>query len=178
MARPAPVRPILDDRLQEMLGLIKGADSVEPRSRCPSPTSARPSTPRNGPLDAQVRQVFFFDTPDLALDGAGVVVRARRVQGKGDDTVVKLRPVVPDELAGEAAGVGDVRGRGGRDARGLGLLGIAQGGPRSAMRSRRRWPASAPAQAVQQGAARCSRSTPKGVTPADLAVFGPIRSSS
>ena len=50
------------------------------------------------PLDAQVRQVFFFDTPDLALDGAGVVVRARRVQGKGDDTVVKLRPVVPDEL--------------------------------------------------------------------------------
>ena len=49
------------------------------------------------PLDAQVRQVFFFDTPDLALDGAGVVA-ARRVQGKGDDTVVKLRPVVPDEL--------------------------------------------------------------------------------
>jgi hypothetical protein len=26
------------------------------------------------------------------------VVRARRVQGKGDDTVVKLRPVVPGEL--------------------------------------------------------------------------------
>jgi hypothetical protein len=27
-----------------------------------------------------------------------VVVRARRVQAKGDDSVVKLRPVVPDEL--------------------------------------------------------------------------------
>ena len=48
------------------------------------------------PLDAQIRQVFFFDTPDLALNSAGVVVRARRVQGKGDDTVVKLRPVVPE----------------------------------------------------------------------------------
>jgi hypothetical protein len=50
------------------------------------------------PLDAQIRQVFFFDTPDLALDRAGVVVRARRIQGKGGDSVVKLRPVVPQEL--------------------------------------------------------------------------------
>ena len=29
-----------------------------------------------------------------------MVVRARRVQGKGDDSVVKLRPVVPDQLPG------------------------------------------------------------------------------
>ena len=53
------------------------------------------------PLDAQIRQVFFFDTPDLALDRAGVVVRARRIQGKGGDSVVKLRPVVPQELPEE-----------------------------------------------------------------------------
>ena len=32
-------------------------------------------------LDAQIRQVMFFDTPDLALDKAGVVVRARRSRG-------------------------------------------------------------------------------------------------
>ena len=50
------------------------------------------------PLEAEIRQVFFFDTPDLALIKAGVVVRARRIQGKGDDSVVKLRPIVPDEL--------------------------------------------------------------------------------
>jgi hypothetical protein len=49
-------------------------------------------------LQAQIRQVFFFDTPDLALNKQGIVVRARRVQGRGDDTVVKLRPVVPHEL--------------------------------------------------------------------------------
>ena len=42
--------------------------------------------------------MVFFDTPDLSLSKAGVVVRARRVQGKGDDSVVKLRPVVPNEL--------------------------------------------------------------------------------
>jgi hypothetical protein len=35
--------------------------------------------------------VYFFDTPDLALDAHGVVVRARRVQRRGDDSVVKLR---------------------------------------------------------------------------------------
>jgi hypothetical protein len=50
------------------------------------------------PLDAVIRQVFFFDTPDLALDRAGLVVRARRTQGKPDDSVVKLRPVVPENL--------------------------------------------------------------------------------
>jgi hypothetical protein len=50
------------------------------------------------PLEAQVRMVYFFDTSDLDLEAAGVVVRARRIQGKADDTVVKLRPVVPGEL--------------------------------------------------------------------------------
>jgi hypothetical protein len=53
------------------------------------------------PLESQIRQVYFFDTPDLKLYHAGVVVRARRVQQKGDDTVVKLRPVVPNELPAE-----------------------------------------------------------------------------
>ena len=43
--------------------------------------------------------MYFFDTPDLALNKSGVVVRARRVQRKGDDSVVKLRPVVPEELS-------------------------------------------------------------------------------
>jgi hypothetical protein len=50
------------------------------------------------PLEAQIRQVYFFDTPDLVCNRQGVVVRARRVQGRGDDSVVKLRPVIPDEL--------------------------------------------------------------------------------
>jgi hypothetical protein len=53
------------------------------------------------PLDGQIRQVYFFDTPDLILNRSGVVVRARRVQQKGDDSVVKLRPVVPWQLSPE-----------------------------------------------------------------------------
>ena len=53
------------------------------------------------PLDGQIRLVTFFDTPDLALNKAGVVVRCRRIQGKGADSVVKLRPVVPADLPAE-----------------------------------------------------------------------------
>ncbi len=50
------------------------------------------------PVEAQPRQAFFFDTPDLALNRAGVVVRARRIQGGDADTVIKLRPVDPSAI--------------------------------------------------------------------------------
>jgi hypothetical protein len=91
-----------DDQLVEMLDLIKDADSVELKLTIPSNEQrAVVASMDADPLDAQIRQVFFFDTPDLALNRSGVVVRARRVQGKGDDSVVKLRPVVPNELPGK-----------------------------------------------------------------------------
>jgi hypothetical protein len=99
MATEAPAAPLITEQLEELLGLIKGADSVELKLTVPE--SAHSSTARAlgmDPLDAEIRQVYFFDTPDLALNERGVVVRARRVQRKGDDTVVKLRPVVPHEL--------------------------------------------------------------------------------
>src|SRR5262249_35927673 len=50
------------------------------------------------PLDAQVRQVAYLDTADLALDRCGVVLRVRRIQGKSGDVVVKLRPLVLDNV--------------------------------------------------------------------------------
>jgi hypothetical protein len=88
-----------DDELAELLELIRGADSVELKLTVPD-SDQRSTVAALGmdPIDAEIRQVFFFDTPDLALNAAGVVVRARRVQRKGDDSVVKLRPVVPIEL--------------------------------------------------------------------------------
>jgi hypothetical protein len=97
----APTR-LADDELAELLDLIRGADSVELKLTVPE-TDQRSTVEALGmdPVDAQIRQVFFFDTPDLALNQAGVVVRARRVQRKGDDSVVKLRPVVPVELPGK-----------------------------------------------------------------------------
>ncbi len=88
-----------NEELQELLGLIKGADSVELKLTIPE--AAHQATAHAlgvDPLQAELRQVFFYDTPNLDLEQAGVVVRTRRSQKKGDDTVVKLRPVVPAEL--------------------------------------------------------------------------------
>ena len=102
MTSVAPQPRLADDQLAELLDLIRGADSVELKLTVPEPDQ-RSTVQALGmdPVEAQIRQVFFFDTPDLALNQAGVVVRARRVQGKGDDSVVKLRPVVPNELPGK-----------------------------------------------------------------------------
>jgi hypothetical protein len=92
-------RRLTDAQLEEMLALTSHADSVELKLTVPD-TERRATVTGLGmdPLEAQIRQVFFFDTPDLRLNSHGVVVRARRVQGRGDDTVIKLRPIVPDEL--------------------------------------------------------------------------------
>ncbi|HEY3212526.1 MAG TPA: adenylate cyclase [Actinomycetota bacterium] len=88
-----------DDDLLRMLDLVRGADSVELKLTIHE--SARADAAKAlgvDPLDSQIRQVFFFDTPELALNTAGVVVRARRRQNEEGDTVVKLRPVVPNDL--------------------------------------------------------------------------------
>jgi hypothetical protein len=100
---PSLATPALsDDDLVDMLSLIKGADSVELKLTIPE-SSQRATIEALGldPIGAQVRLVHFYDTPDLTLEKAGVVVRARRVAQKGDDSVIKLRPVVVSELPPE-----------------------------------------------------------------------------
>jgi hypothetical protein len=90
---------LTDEQQAEFLELAKDSDSVELKLTVPELDHASTVGALGmDPLQAQIRQVFFFDTPDLDLDKAGVVVRARRIQGKGDDSAVKLRPVVPSEL--------------------------------------------------------------------------------
>jgi hypothetical protein len=95
------VAPTLsDEQLDQLVDLIGDSDSVELKLTVPE--SKQYATARAldvDPLGAQVRQVFFFDTPDLKLNRKGLVVRARRVQRKaGGDSIVKLRPVIPSEL--------------------------------------------------------------------------------
>ena len=102
MATTTARRVLTDEQLTEMLTLTKDADSVELKLTVPADEHRAALTALDiDPLEAQIRQVFFFDTPELTLNQSGVVVRARRIQGKGDDSVVKLRPVVPAELAPE-----------------------------------------------------------------------------
>jgi len=96
------LRQLSGKRLSELMGLLAATDSVELKMTVPD--AHRQSTTealRLDPLDGQIRQVVFFDTPDLVLDKRGVVVRCRRVQNDTDDTVVKLRPVQPDTLPKE-----------------------------------------------------------------------------
>jgi hypothetical protein len=88
-----------DQELSELVALLGDVDTVELKLTVPLADRSRAAAALGvDPLDAQIRQVFFFDTPDLALNQRGLVVRARRVQRRDDDSVVKLRPVVPREL--------------------------------------------------------------------------------
>jgi hypothetical protein len=91
---------LTDEQLPEVLALIKQSKTVELKVTVPE-GSYRATALALGidALQAQLRQVVFFDTPDLSLNQSGVVVRARRTQGGPDDTVVKLRPVVPSDLS-------------------------------------------------------------------------------
>jgi len=103
MATTHSIAPRLtDDQLRDLLALAKGADSIELKLTVPA--SGQRSALNTLGLDAlntHIRQVFFFDTPELALNEQGIVLRARRIQNKGEDSVVKLRPVVPEKLPEE-----------------------------------------------------------------------------
>jgi hypothetical protein len=99
----AETKPRLsDEELAHALTLVRQSDSVELKLTIPTGEQRATLAALDlDPLDAQIRQVFFLDTPDLILNESGLVVRARRRQGKADDSVVKLRPVIPDELPKE-----------------------------------------------------------------------------
>ena len=50
---------------------------------------------------AEVRVLYFYDTPRLALCDAGVTLRARLVKGDDDDSTVKFRPVEAAKISEE-----------------------------------------------------------------------------
>jgi hypothetical protein len=98
-AQPALAKPLSREEVAEVFKLIKGATSVE--LKLSVPLAGQRATIKSiglDPVEAQPRMAFFFDTPDLALNRAGVVVRARRIRGGDADTVIKLRPVDPSAI--------------------------------------------------------------------------------
>src|SRR4051794_24545354 len=95
-----PRHVLSEEQLAEMMHLVRDADSVELK------LTIREEAQRPGmralqldPLHAEAGQTFSFDGPDLALQEPGVGVRDRRVQRKGEDSTVKLRPVVPEKVS-------------------------------------------------------------------------------
>jgi hypothetical protein len=95
-------RQVTNLEIAQLIETMQASDSVELKMTVvPDQHRATVASLPIDPVEAQPRQVYFFDTPDLRLNQAGVVVRARRIQGGRGDTVVKLRPVVPAELPEE-----------------------------------------------------------------------------
>ncbi|MDM7830784.1 hypothetical protein [Cellulomonas edaphi] len=87
------------DRLAGLLGLLPDVDAVELKLTV-ADTNRAAVVEQLGisPLDAEIRQVAFVDTPDLRLSAAGLVVRVRSSQRKTADITVKLRPMLPGDL--------------------------------------------------------------------------------
>ena len=95
------VEPLDQHQLTEVLRVI-GAESVELKLSVPD-SDRRSAVAALGldPRDAEIRQVVFFDTPDLEVSDRGVAVRVRSVQSRPADSVVTLRPIDPEHLPAE-----------------------------------------------------------------------------
>jgi hypothetical protein len=103
---------LLSDReVSALLDLIKGSDTVELKLTVPDSdlASTRQSLGLD-PLEAQIRQVCS-STLRPGAEPSGLIVRARRRQGGIGDTVVKLRPVYPEQLLKESRSKRPSRGK-------------------------------------------------------------------
>jgi hypothetical protein len=98
-AEPALAKPLSGEEMMKLLKLTIQAKSIELKLSVPL-EGQRKAIMSIGfdVVEQQPREIFFFDTPDLALYRAGLVVRARRTQGGTADLVVKLRPVDPAKV--------------------------------------------------------------------------------
>jgi hypothetical protein len=96
---PRRTRRLTDAQLEEMLALTSHADSVELKLTVPD--SERRSIVTGlgmDPLSGQIRQVFFFDTPDLRLNKQGVGRAGPPGPGPRRRHRGQAPPIVPGEL--------------------------------------------------------------------------------
>ena len=150
------------EQIAEMLDLLKGSDSVELKLTVPE-YDQRSAVVALGmdPLEAQIRQVFFFDTPDLALDKQ----RRRRPRAPDPGQGRRLGREAAAGRAGRASRraprCGRLSRRGRRDARRLRLLGSLKRtlDPTAEVKTRRRRRACRSASCSRRSSAPSSRST-------------------
>ncbi|HYJ67835.1 MAG TPA: hypothetical protein VEX15_09240 [Nocardioidaceae bacterium] len=96
--QPSGAATLTRDQLIHMMTDMAEVRSVELKMTVPADQRMAMSALDLDPLRGKLRQVYFFDTPDLDLFKSGWVLRARRTQGADADTAVKLRPAIPNEL--------------------------------------------------------------------------------
>ena len=164
-----------DDDLVRVLELAGGSDSVELKLTIPAEiTGLRSSLSEWTRSSAQIRLVSFFDTPDLTLNKAGLVVRARRVRGvrtTPSSSCGRWSPTTsPSTFASRRTWSSNRR-----DARRLRLLGVDEG----AARHGRRPPlhlGERPRRKLftKEQRAFYDQHAPEGLAIEDLALLGPI----
>ena len=104
-------------------------------------------------LDAQIRQVAFFDTPDLTLNKSGIVVRARRRPGQAGGLDHQAAADRPRRGCREGPQVAELRHRGRCHAGRVRLLRNDEGRARSGEGEGGVRRPAADLQAVHEGAA-------------------------
>ena len=89
--------------IAELLGAkIAGADKVELKITVTGEDEERAYESLDISERIAVRRaIYFFDTPELTLNQAGVVLRARDIENANHDSVVKIRPVEPEKVDGK-----------------------------------------------------------------------------
>ena len=170
-------RALSDEDHARLIALIKDADSVELKLTVPEADHRSAVTALGmDPLEAQIRQVFFFDTPDLALDEHGRRRSRSPRAEKGRRLCREAAAGRPVRAPGRRPPVAGFRRRGGRDAGRIRLLGLDEGERSAPPTSGRPWPASG-------RCASCSRRSSGPSTPSTLprasrsttsSVLGPI----
>ncbi|MCM3882315.1 CYTH domain-containing protein [Frankia sp. R82] len=86
-------------QLTKLLDLAAQVDRLELKLTVPAHAheAARDALDLTFPR-TPTHRVYYLDTPDRALHRRGMILRVRRGSGGTDDSVVKLRPVVPQGL--------------------------------------------------------------------------------
>ena len=141
-----------------MLELVKGSTSVELKMTVPD-ANHRAAIRGLGfdPVEAQPRQAYFFDTPDLALNTSRHDRSRTQNPGWARGYRRQTSSSGPGHDRQQPPSFTGLQDRTGRDARGLCVLGLIQRrvhGPRGARRRRRR---SSPGIAVLEGTTRLLR---------------------
>ncbi len=92
-------KKVTDQKRKAFESEIEGADKVEIKITITGSDEERTYEA----LDisehiAARRDIYFFDTPELTLYKAGVILRARAIEDDDHDSVVKVRPVDPGSV--------------------------------------------------------------------------------
>ena len=88
-----------DCEIERLIALASEADCVELKLLVPQAIHTAVCANLGVDLESlRARTVYFLDTPDRALAHHGMVLRVRSIPRTPDHSVVKLRPVAPDEV--------------------------------------------------------------------------------